>query len=52
MRERFPAPHWQSLPDEARLTLSGGMVRLILDHAASADAPRHVARRKGSEHEA
>ena len=30
-------PWWQGLPDEARLTLTGLMVRLIRDHAAGAE---------------
>jgi hypothetical protein len=34
-----PAPHWQTLPEEVRLTLTGLMVRLILDHATDARAP-------------
>lgn len=34
-----PAPHWPTLPEEARVTLSELMVRLILDHAAGAQAP-------------
>lgn len=41
--ERFPTPHWRSLPDEARLTLSALMTRLILDHADGADRQRKEA---------
>jgi hypothetical protein len=33
----LPTPQWQSLPDEARLTLTTLMTRLILDHADGAD---------------
>ncbi|MFN4101075.1 MAG: hypothetical protein ACK4GT_14995 [Pararhodobacter sp.] len=33
-----PAPHWQTLPEEARVTLTELMIRLILDHAAGAQA--------------
>ena len=35
-----PAPHWQTLPDEARVTLTGLMVRLIIEHAVGARAPQ------------
>jgi hypothetical protein len=41
--ERFPTPQWQSLPDEARLTLTELMARLILDHADGADSQRKEA---------
>ena len=34
-----PAPHWEMLPEEARVTLTELMVRLILDHAAGAQVP-------------
>ena len=34
-----PAPHWQTLPEDARVTLTELMVRLILDHAAGAQVP-------------
>ncbi|HBM60567.1 MAG TPA: hypothetical protein DD444_15390 [Citreicella sp.] len=37
-----PAPHWQTLPEEARVTLTELMTRLILDHAAGARAPRRT----------
>ncbi|NDV49184.1 hypothetical protein G0Q01_04165 [Yangia sp. PrR007] len=37
-----PAPHWQTLPEEARVTLTELMTRLILDHAAGAQAPRRT----------
>lgn len=37
-----PAPHWQTLPEDARVTLTELMVRLILDHAASASAPHRT----------
>ena len=33
-----PAPHWETLPEEARVTLTELMVRLILDHSG-AQAP-------------
>jgi hypothetical protein len=32
-------PHWQMLPKEVRGTLTELMIRLILDHAAEAQAP-------------
>jgi hypothetical protein len=36
-----PVPlHWQMLPEEVRGTLTKLMIRLILDHAAEAQAPR------------
>jgi len=38
-----PAPHWQTLPEEARVTLTGLMVRLILDHTDGADRQRKEA---------
>lgn len=38
-----PTPQWQSLPDEARLTLTELMVRLILDHADGAASQRKEA---------
>ncbi len=38
--DRVPAPHWQTLPQEARGTLTELMIRLILDHAAGAHANR------------
>jgi hypothetical protein len=44
----IPAPHWQALPEEARVTLTKLMVRLILDYAAGAQAPH----RKEARHEA
>jgi hypothetical protein len=34
-----PTPHWQTLPEEVRVTLTGLMVRLILDHTTDARAP-------------
>lgn len=34
-----PAPHWETLPEEARVTLTELMIRLILDHATGARAP-------------
>ena len=34
-----PAPHWQTLPEEVWVTLTELMIRLILDHAAGAQAP-------------
>ncbi len=37
-----PAPHWLTLPEEARVTLTELMVRLILDHAAGAQAPHRT----------
>ncbi len=37
-----PTPHWQTLPEEARVTLTRLMVRLILDHAAEAQAPHRT----------
>lgn len=37
-----PAPHWLTLPDEARVTLTEVMVCLILDHAAGAQAPHRT----------
>ena len=43
--ERIPTPQWQSLPDEARLTLTKLMVRLILDHGAASQ-------RRDAEHDA
>ena len=43
-----PTPHWQTLPDEARVTLTRLMVRLILDHADGANA----AHRTEARHEA
>jgi hypothetical protein len=33
------APHWQTLPEKARVTLTELMVRLIVDHATGARAP-------------
>lgn len=45
--ERFSTPRWQSLPDEARLTLTTLMTRLILDHADGADRQQ-----KGARHDA
>ena len=36
----IPTPPWQTLPDEARVRLTGLMVRLILEHAAGARAPQ------------
>ena len=36
------APHWQTLPEEARVTLTELMIRLILDHAACAQPPRRT----------
>lgn len=41
--EPIPTPQWQNLPDEARLTLTELMVRLILDHADGADSQRKEA---------
>lgn len=41
--ERAPTPQWHSLPDEARLTLTELMVRLILDHADGAASQRKEA---------
>ena len=38
----WPSPHWQTLPEEARVTLTELMIRLILDHAAGAQAPRRT----------
>ena len=35
------APHWQTLPEEARVSLTELMTCLILDHAAGAQ-PRHL----------
>jgi hypothetical protein len=32
-------PDWQALPQEARVTLTKLLVRLILDHAAGAQGP-------------
>ena len=46
--EPFPTPHWQSLPEEAQLTLTGLMARLILDHADGAGQPQ----RKEAGHDA
>jgi hypothetical protein len=46
--EPAPTPHWRTLPDEARLTLTELMVRLILDHADGANA----AQRTEARHEA
>jgi len=40
-----PAPHWQTLPEAARVTLTELMIRLILDHAAGAQAPRRTEER-------
>ena len=37
--DSVPSPQWQTLPEEARVTLIRLMVRLILDHAAGARAP-------------
>ena len=37
-----PAPHWQTLPEEARVTLTELMIRLILDHATGAQAPHRT----------
>lgn len=37
-----PAPHWQTLPEEARVTLTELMIRMILDHAAGAQAPHRT----------
>ena len=37
-----PTPPWQTLPDEARVTLTRLMVRLILDHAVAAQAPHRT----------
>lgn len=45
--ESAPTPQWQSLPDEARLTLTELMVRLILEHADDA-----VCQRKEASHDA
>lgn len=39
----LPTPHWKSLPDETQATLTGLMVRLILDHADGADGQRKEA---------
>ena len=36
--EPVPTPQWQTLPDEARVTLTKLMVRLILDHADGSSA--------------
>lgn len=36
------APHWQTLPEEARVTLTELMIRLILDHASGAQPPRRT----------
>jgi hypothetical protein len=36
-----PAPHWETLPEEAQVTLTELMVRLILDHT-SARAPHRT----------
>jgi hypothetical protein len=33
-----PTPYWQMLPEDARVTLTELMIRLILDHAAGAQA--------------
>jgi hypothetical protein len=41
-------PHWQALPEEARVTLTGLMIRLILDHVVGAQAPH----RSEARHEA
>jgi hypothetical protein len=41
-------PRWQALPEEARVTLTGLMIRLILDHAVGAQAPH----RSEARHEA
>ncbi len=41
--ERFPTPHWQSLPDGTRLTLTELMARLILDRAGGVDSHRKEA---------
>ena len=37
-----PTPHWQTLPEEARVTLTELMVRLILDHTVGAQAPHRT----------
>jgi hypothetical protein len=42
-----PIPHWRSLPDETQATLTGLIVRLILDHADGA-----ASRRKEAGHDA
>ncbi|MBO4168447.1 hypothetical protein J5260_06955 [Luteovulum azotoformans] len=39
----LPLPDWRSLPDETQATLTGLMVRLILDHADGADGQRKEA---------
>lgn len=44
-----PAPHWQTLPEEAQVTLTELMVRLILDHAVGACQAPH---RTEARHEA
>jgi hypothetical protein len=41
--EPVPTPQWRSLPDEARLTLTELIVRLILDHADGAASQRKEA---------
>ena len=38
--------HWQTLPEEARVTLTELIIRLILDHAAGAQAPCRTAARR------
>jgi hypothetical protein len=40
--ELLQAPHWQTLPEEARVMLTELMVRLILDHAVGAQAPHRT----------
>lgn len=39
-----PAPHWEMLPEEARVMLTGLMVRLILDHTGAQASHRTEAR--------
>lgn len=41
--EPVPTPPWQSLPDEARLTLTELLARLLLDHADGAACQRKEA---------
>lgn len=37
-----PTPRWQMLPEDARVTLTELMIRLILDHAAGVQASRRT----------
>ena len=39
-----PAPPWETLPEEARVTLTKLMVRLILDHTGAQAPDRTEAR--------